>query len=149
MILSLNLEFTIFNKYETQCNIKNSKLTKLDDTCTFENDVYAHGGHPCNAEGLWDLINCIKVYCDKGYFLDYTENKCVEDPCAEKDDSTDQITDSISDETTDDKSDESTDNKSDETTDGKSDDTTDNNLIGNMIQMNKIFVFIISLILLI
>ena len=74
----------IFNQYENnKCNYKNKKLAKLDDKCSFSDDKLAHGGHPCDDNGYFDLNRCIKVYCDEGYLLDYKENKCVEDPCLE------------------------------------------------------------------
>ena len=74
----------IFNQYENnKCNYKNKKLAKLDDKCSFSDDKLAHGGHPCDDNGNFDLNKCIKVYCDEGYLLDYKENKCVEDPCLE------------------------------------------------------------------
>ena len=74
----------IFNQYENnKCNYKNKKLAKLDDKCSFSDDKLAHGGHPCDDNGYFDLNKCIKVYCDEGYLLDYKENKCVEDPCLE------------------------------------------------------------------
>ena len=79
-----------FEKYETQCNKKNKRMTLFDDKCSFTNDKYAHGGHPCNDMGEWDLNKCQKVYCDEGYLMDYKENKCVRDPCVpEKDDGKD------------------------------------------------------------
>jgi len=71
----------IFGEYNNQCNRNNKRLTMFDDKCSFDDDKKAHGGHPCNDEGNWDLNECIKVYCDEGYLLDFKENKCVKDPC--------------------------------------------------------------------
>ena len=71
----------IFGEYNNQCNRNNKRLTMFDDKCSFDDDKKAHGGHPCNDEGNWDLNECIKVYCDEGYLLDLKENKCVKDPC--------------------------------------------------------------------
>ena len=105
----------IFEKYETKCSTKNSRLTKLDSTCSFENDRYAHGGHPCNEEGEWETTKCIKVYCDEGYFLNYKDNNCVKDPCISTEDPSDK---------------------------------SDENSIGTKIKINKIIIFVISLVLL-
>ena len=74
----------IFGEYNNQCNRNNKRLTMFDDKCSFDDDKKAHGGHPCNDEGNWDLNECIKVYCDEGYLLDLKENKCVKDPCVRK-----------------------------------------------------------------
>lgn len=71
----------IFEEYKTKCNKKNKRLTLFDDKCSFKDDKVAHGGHPCNEEGTWDLTKCQKVYCDEGYLMDYKENKCIKDPC--------------------------------------------------------------------
>ena len=71
----------IFGEYNNQCNRNNKRLTMFDDKCSFDDDKKAHGGHPCNDEGNWDLNECVKVYCDEGYLLDFKENKCVKDPC--------------------------------------------------------------------
>ena len=71
----------IFGEYNNQCNRNNKRLTMFDDKCSFDDDKKAHGGHPCNDEGDWDLNECVKVYCDEGYLLDFKENKCVKDPC--------------------------------------------------------------------
>ena len=80
----------IFDEFQTKCNIKNKRLTLFDDKCSFVDDKYAHGGHPCNEQETWDMNKCQKVYCDEGYLLDYKENKCVRDPCLpEKDDGDD------------------------------------------------------------
>ena len=77
----------IFGEYNNQCNRNNKRLTMFDDKCSFDDDKKAHGGHPCNDEGNWDLNECVKVYCDEGYLLDFKENKCVKDPCvSQKDD---------------------------------------------------------------
>jgi hypothetical protein len=79
----------LFAKYETHCNYKNKRMTLFDDKCTFQDDKFAHGGHPCNENKNWDMDmdKCQKVYCDEGYLMDYQENKCVRDPCVpEKDD---------------------------------------------------------------
>ena len=79
----------LFEKYETHCNYKNKRMTLFDDKCTFQDDKFAHGGHPCNENKNWDMDmdKCQKVYCDEGYLMDYQENKCVRDPCVpEKDD---------------------------------------------------------------
>ena len=72
----------IFNQYIEGCNTRNHKLTLLDDKCTFQNDKYAHGGHPCGNSGAWDLNTCIQVYCDEGYYLD--DSQCIRDPCVSK-----------------------------------------------------------------
>lgn len=58
-------------------------MTLFDDKCSFEDDRYAHEGHPCNEDGFWELNKCIKAYCDGGYLLDYKKNKCVTNPCVE------------------------------------------------------------------
>ena len=71
----------IFGEYNNQCNRNNKRLTMFDDKCSFDDHKKAHGGHPCNDEGNWDLNECVKVYCDEGYLLDFKENKCVKDPC--------------------------------------------------------------------
>ena len=73
----------IFEGYNNRCNNKNKRLALLDDKCSFANDKSAHGGHPCDDNGKWNLNECIKVYCDEGYLLDYKENVCVKDPCLE------------------------------------------------------------------
>ena len=75
-----------FEKYETKCNYKNKRMTLFDDKCTFPEDKFAHGGHPCKENKEWDMENCQKVYCDEGYLMDYKENKCVRDPCIPVDD---------------------------------------------------------------
>ena len=80
----------IFNKYNknNKCSMKNNRLTLFDSNCSFSDDKLAHGGHPCDPQGNWDLTKCIKVYCDEGYLLDYKENKCVKEPCLQEDDKT-------------------------------------------------------------
>ena len=128
----------IFEKYETKCNTKNYRLTKLDNSCTFE-DQYAHGGHPCNDEGNWDESLCVKVYCDKGYVLDYNKNQCIEDPCAK----TDIPTDDETDDTTDDQKDDTSDYSSDDQSDTTKTDTT----FGSRINLNKMMSIIGLLIL--
>ena len=86
--LFMNKSKEIFDKYnnKNECNKNNTRLTLLDENCTFSNDKLAHGGHPCNAQGHWDLNKCIKVYCNEGYLLDYNEKKCVKEPCLQNDD---------------------------------------------------------------
>ena len=86
--LFMNKSKEIFDKYnnKNECNKNNTRLTLLDENCNFSDDKFAHGGHPCNSQGHWDLNKCIKVYCDEGYLLDYKRNKCVKEPCLPNDD---------------------------------------------------------------
>ena len=83
----MNKAKEIFKEFETKCNKNNRRLTLFDENCTFDDDKFAHGGHPCDGEGKWDMNKCQKVYCDEGYLMDYKEYKCVKDPCLSKNDS--------------------------------------------------------------
>ena len=93
--LFMNKANKYFEKYKTKCNINNTRMTLFDENCTFPEDKFAHGGHPCNKEGIWDLNKCQKVYCDEGYFLDFKEYKCVKDPCLSKDEHSDEESDNF------------------------------------------------------
>ena len=71
----------ILEKYQTQCNKKNPKLTLFHEKCKFNDDKFAHGGFGCGEKNKWDESKCIPIYCDDGYFFDNIKNKCVKDPC--------------------------------------------------------------------
>ena len=70
----------IFEKYAEQCNKENPNLV-YESNCTFADDKYAHGGYPCSSEGKWNVSTCKKFYCDKGYYFDKKEQKCLVDMC--------------------------------------------------------------------
>ena len=73
----------IFDKYNETCSRENLNLVLESDECTFENDIYAHGGYSCGTDKKWgsDNTTCKKSYCDIGYYYDKTEGKCVNDYC--------------------------------------------------------------------
>ena len=59
----------IFKKYNEnkECNKNNLNLVYEDFKCTFENDIYAHGGYSCGSDGKWSNI-CKKYFCNIGYY---------------------------------------------------------------------------------
>ena len=74
----------IFKKYnnESKCNKDNNLLYYETDKCDSKLNIdHGHGGYICNADGTWDKNNCVLKYCDIGYILDITNQKCIEDPC--------------------------------------------------------------------
>ena len=74
----------IFNKYnnKSKCNKDNKLLYYETDECDSKLNIdHGHGGYICNEDGTWDKNNCVLKYCDIGYILDITNNKCIEDPC--------------------------------------------------------------------
>ena len=74
----------IFSKYneDMQCNPDNKLLYYETDECDSKLNIdHGHGGYICNEDGTWDKNNCVLKYCDIGYILDITNNKCIEDPC--------------------------------------------------------------------
>jgi hypothetical protein len=74
----------IFKKYnnESKCNKDNNLLYYETEECdSILNIEHGHGGYICNADGTWDKNNCVLKYCDIGYILDITNQKCIEDPC--------------------------------------------------------------------
>ena len=74
----------IFKKYnnESKCNKDNNLLYYETEDCDSKLNIdHGHGGYICNADGTWDKDNCVLKYCDIGYILDITNQKCIEDPC--------------------------------------------------------------------
>ena len=73
----------IFEKYnnKSECNYNNKNLILEDSNCVFEDDEFAHGGHPCGTNGEWNTNVCNKSYCDIGYYYDKNEDKCLIDYC--------------------------------------------------------------------
>ena len=74
----------IFKKYnnDNQCNKDNNLLYYETDECDSKLNIdHGHGGYICNEDGIWDKNNCVLKYCDIGYILDITNQKCIEDPC--------------------------------------------------------------------
>ena len=55
----------------------------LNPDCDKEFEEYTKGGYECNDEGKWSK-NCKPFYCDKNYYFDYINQKCVKDIIAEK-----------------------------------------------------------------
>ena len=74
----------IFNKYNNnnECNKNNLNLVYESNTCVFPDDEHAHGGFKCNEDGKWGT-ECIKTYCDIGYYYDKTTKKCEIDKCTD------------------------------------------------------------------
>ena len=70
----------IIKKYLNECNPDNLNLLLKNDNCTFENDIFAHGGFECGKNGKWTNI-CKPYYCDYGYYFDNYEKKCKADNC--------------------------------------------------------------------
>ena len=70
---------SIFEKYQTQCNQKNKKLTLFTTDC-LNIEEHTHGGKVCDDNGKWS-DECVPVYCDLGYYFDYYTKKCEEEIC--------------------------------------------------------------------
>ena len=74
----------IFNKYnkDMRCNKDNNLLYYETDECDSKLNIdHGHGGYICKEDGTWDNNTCVLKYCDIGYILDITNQKCLEDPC--------------------------------------------------------------------
>ena len=73
----------IFNKYnkDMKCNKDNNLLYYETDECDSKLNIdHGHGGYLCKEDGTWDNNTCVLKYCDIGYILDITNQKCIEDP---------------------------------------------------------------------
>ena len=74
----------IFEKYKTQCNPKNKKLTLFTDDCynitNLTNLTHEHGGKICGDDGLW-TDKCTPIFCDLGYYFDDYTKKCEINAC--------------------------------------------------------------------
>ena len=84
MIYLLKQLKKIFNKYnkDMKCNKDNNLLYYETDECDSKLHIdHGHGGYLCKEDGTWDNNTCVLKYCDIGYILDITNQKCIEDPC--------------------------------------------------------------------
>ena len=72
---------SIFNEFEkgNKCSKNNDKLLLDDKACQLGD--HKKGGHPCGADGKWNLTECKAYYCELGYYYDQFQNKCILDVC--------------------------------------------------------------------